>query len=127
MKKTETWIGRPRLRGRYVSTVDFGSGIGLKAGFWWCRSGSGSPNSVQFGYRRGGIRLTGDDGEPKLAPISPDAVIWERSDLRVLASLLWMQKHEYDSNNLAGLPALLDLLTPAHIEADDDQNEKDDD
>jgi len=27
----------------------------------------------------GGTRLTGDDGEPKLAPISPDAVIWERS------------------------------------------------
>lgn len=44
-------------------------------------------------------------------------------DLRVLASLLWMQKHEFDTSDLAGLPTLLDFLTPSHIEdADDDED-----
>lgn len=33
-------------------------------------------------------------------------------DLRVLASLLWLEKHDHDTTDLAGLPALLDFLTP---------------
>jgi hypothetical protein len=47
-------------------------------------------------------------------------------DLRVLASLLWMQKHDHDTSDLAGLPALLDFLTPADIEDADDLDGDDD-
>jgi len=39
-------------------------------------------------------------------------------DLRVLASLLWLKKFDHDSSDLAGLPALLDSLTP-ELESDD--------
>lgn len=46
-------------------------------------------------------------------------------DLRVLASLLWMQKHDYGTSDLAGLPALLDSLTPSNIEDDDDDEDYD--
>jgi hypothetical protein len=47
-------------------------------------------------------------------------------DLRVLASLLWLQKHDHDTSDLAGQPALLDFLTPPEIEDADDQDSDDD-
>jgi len=44
-------------------------------------------------------------------------------DLRVLASLLWMEKNDHDTSDLSGLPALLDYLTPTELkDADDDDD-----
>ncbi len=42
--------------------------------------------------------------------------------LRVLASLLWLEKGNHDTSDLAGLPGLLDFLTP---ELDDDLDDDD--
>jgi len=42
--------------------------------------------------------------------------------LRVLASLLWLEKCNHDTSDLAGLPGLLDFLTP---ELDDDLDDDD--
>ena len=48
--------------------------------------------------------------------------------LRVLASLLWLEKNDHDTSDLAGLPALLDSLTPTGIEdAAISEDEGDDD
>lgn len=43
---------------------------------------------------------------------------WE---LRVLGSFLWLEKHDHDTSDLKGLPALLDSLAPAALEHPDDR------
>ena len=47
-------------------------------------------------------------------------------DLRVLASFLWMAKYDHDTSDLAGLPALLESLTPTALESADDLEDDDD-